>query len=206
MPDTTSKTNNFLKAIEKYAEEQRSRMRSEAEVFKAKEMNLAEEEGLKEAYTLIQRRMSEINGKISSEISQAESRSRNRIFLRRREIEEDVFARAKKKLVEYTNTDKYADSLEKSVRSISKRLDADDVVIYIRQKDMKYKDRLTCAFGRKCRVEPSDDIRIGGVSALSRSMGLLADETLDTKLDEQREWFCKSSGLKVTNSFTEGDA
>lgn len=206
MPDTTSKTNNFLKAIEKYAEEQRTRMRSEAEVFKAKEMNLAEEEGLKEAYTLIQRTMSEINNGISSEISQAESKSRNRIFLRRREIEDDVFARAEKKLAEYTETDKYADSLEKSVRRISERLTADDVVIYIRQKDMKYKDRLISAFGRKCTVEPSDEIRLGGISALSRSMGLLADETLDTKLNEQHEWFFENSGLRVTNSFTEGDA
>ena len=39
MPDTTSKTDNFLKAIEKYAEEQRTKMKSEAEVFKAKEIN-----------------------------------------------------------------------------------------------------------------------------------------------------------------------
>ena len=73
MPDTTSKTDNFLKAIEKYAEEQRTKMKSEAEVFKAKEMNRAEEEGLKEAYVMIQKKMSEINNQISSELSRAET-------------------------------------------------------------------------------------------------------------------------------------
>ena len=42
MPDIVSKTDNFLKAIEKYAAEQRSKIESEAEEFKSKELNKAE--------------------------------------------------------------------------------------------------------------------------------------------------------------------
>lgn len=199
MPDTTSKTDNFLKAIEKYAEEQRTKMRSEAEVFKAKELNRAEEEGLKEAYVLIQRKMSEINNKISSEISKAETASKNKIFLRRKEIENDVFAKAEKKLIEYTSTDKYSVSLFKSAEQIGKKLNADDVILYVKKNDIKYKDKLVKAFGRSCDVAVSEDIKIGGITGLSRSMGLIADETLDTRLSSQHEWFCENSGLKVTD-------
>ena len=199
MPDTTSKTDNFLKAIEKYAEEQRTKMKSEAEVFKAKELNRAEEEGLKEAYVLIQRKMSEINNKISSEISKAETASKKNIFLRRKEIENDVFAKAEKKLIEYTATDKYAASLVKSAAEISKLLTANDVTLYVKKNDLKYKDKLVKAFGRSCEVAVSEDIKIGGITGLSRSMGLIADETLDTRLSGQHEWFCENSGLKVTD-------
>ena len=42
MPDTVSKTDNFLKAIEKYAEEQRGKLRTEAEEFQERELNNAE--------------------------------------------------------------------------------------------------------------------------------------------------------------------
>ena len=96
MPDTVSKTDNFLKAIEKYAEEQRTKIRSEAEDFKEKELNKAEEEGLREAYVLIQKKMSDIKTEISAGLSRAETASRRRIFVRRQEIEADVFEKAKK--------------------------------------------------------------------------------------------------------------
>lgn len=198
MSDTNSKTDNFLKAIEKYAEEQRTRLQSEAEVFKAKELNRAEEEGLKEAYVMIQRKMSEINNKISSELSQAEGASKRKIFLRRKEIEEDVFRKAEQKLLEYTKTDKYQALLTKRAAAIGKKLTAQDVVLYVKDSDLKFKDKLQTAFGRSCSVEASNEIRLGGLIGLSRSMGLIADETLDTGLSEQHEWFCENSGLKVT--------
>lgn len=200
MPDTVSKTDNFLKAIEKYAEEQRQKMQSEAEEFKERELNTAEEEGLKEAYDLIQKKMADINNKISSELSKAESASRNRIFAKRREIEDEIFAKAEKKLIEFTATDKYKALLEKSAKNISSALTSDDVILYVRESDLKYEKKITAPFGGKCKLMKSDDIKIGGITGLSRSMGLIADETLDTKLMYQREWFYEHSGLSVTEN------
>ncbi len=198
MPDTVSKTDNFLKAIEKYAEEQRGRLQSEAEEFRERELNNAEEEGLKEAYDLIQKKMADINNKISSELSKAEGESRNRIFAKRREIEDEVFVKAEKKLLEFTKTEKYSSLLEKSAKEIGKALKADDVILYVRESDMKYEKKLKAAFSGKCEIMISDDIKIGGITGLSRSMGLIADETLDTKLMYQKEWFYEHSGLSVT--------
>ncbi len=199
MPDTVSKTDNFLKAIEKYAEEQRTKIRSEAEDFKEKELNKAEEEGLREAYVLIQKKMSDIKTEISAGLSRAETASRRRIFVRRQEIEADVFEKAKNKLVEYTKTADYGKSLEKSAALISEKLTGDDTVLLVREQDMKYKDKLCNAFGRSCEVKTSEDILIGGVIGVSKKLGLLADETLDSKLEEQHEWFCENSGLMVTD-------
>ncbi len=198
MPDTVSKTDNFLKAIEKYAEEQRSMMRSEAEDFKQRELNTAEEEGLKEAYDLLQKKMADINSKIAVERSRSESASKKSIFIRRREIEDDVFAKAEKKLVEFTKTQKYEALLIKSAAKISRVLTADDVVIYMKEEDLGFRKRLRDYFGKNCEFAASEEIRIGGITGLSRSMGLIADETLDTKLEQQREWFYEHSGLTIT--------
>ena len=199
MPDTVSKTDNFLKAIEKYAEAQRTKIQSEAEDFKEKELNKAEEEGLREAYVLIQKKMSDIKMRVAAEFSKAENASRRKGFIRRREIEQEIFDEVRKKLLEYVETDKYIESLGKSAGIISEKLDADDVVIKISNRDMKLKDNILKAFsGRKCEIQTSDDIVIGGMTGQSRSLGLLIDETLDTRLEEQHEWFCENSGLKVT--------
>lgn len=198
MPDTVSKTDNFLKAIEKYAEEQRTKIESEAEDFKEKELSKAEEEGLKEAYILIQRKMSDINTQISSELSKAESSSRKEIFIKRKQIAEQVFEKAEKKLLDYTKTDKYPALLKKSAKEISDCLTADDVTLYVKKDDIKFESEIKSAFGRNCNIEISEEITIGGIIGLSKKLGLLADETLDTKLSEQHEWFYENSELRVT--------
>ena len=197
MPDTVSKTDNFLKAIEKYAEEQRGKRRSEAEEFQERELNTAEEEGLKEAYDLVQKEMADINAEISGQISKAESDFRKRIFERRREIEDEVFDKAKQRLIEFTKTDKYASLLLDSAKEISSVLKSEDIVLYVRECDLRFEKKLRELFPSGCEVAASDDITIGGITGLSRSLGLIADETLDTKLSYQREWFHEHSGLTV---------
>ena len=129
MADTVSKTDNFLKAIEKYAEEQRTKIESEAADFKEKELNKAEEEGLREAYVLIQKEMTDVKTQIAAELSRAENASRKKIFIRRKEIEDEVFELAKEKLIAYAKTDQYVKSVEESAAKISEKLTADDVII-----------------------------------------------------------------------------
>lgn len=202
MPNTVSKTDNFLKAIEKYAEEQKSKIQSEAEDFKDKELNKAEEEGLKEAYTLIQRKMAQVNIQISSEFSKAEGESKKKIFIKRKEIFDEVFEKAKNKLIEFTNTSEYLSSLEKSAKLISETLSADDIIILLSKNDIDNQEAVKIikkSFGQNCEIKESDEITIGGIMGLSKKLGLLADETLDTKLEEQHEWFYKNSGLCVTD-------
>ena len=198
MPDIVSKTDNFLKAIEKYAAEQRSKIESEAEEFKSKELNKAEEDGLKEAYVLLQKKMLSINTGIARELSKAENASRKSTFAKRQEIEDKVFERAKEKLLEYAGTDKYITKLLESAKTVSEKLTADDVTLYVCERDLKLKNKIISAFGRKCDVQASNEIQIGGIMGISRTVGLLADETLDTKLQNQREWFCENSGLTIT--------
>ena len=198
MPDIVSKTDNFLKAIEKYAAEQRSKIESEAEEFKTKELNKAEEDGLKEAYVLLQKKMLSINTGIARELSKAENASRKSTFAKRQEIEDKVFERAKEKLLEYAGTDKYITKLLESAKTVSEKLTADDVTLYVCERDLKLKNKIISAFGRKCDVQASNEIQIGGIMGISRTVGLLADETLDTKLQNQREWFCENSGLTIT--------
>ncbi len=198
MPDIVSKTDNFLKAIEKYAAEQRSKIESEAEEFKSKELNKAEEDGLKEAYVLLQKKMLSINTSIARELSKAENASRKSTFAKRQEIEDKVFERAKEKLLEYAGTDKYIQKLLESTKTVSEKLTADDVTLYVCERDLKLKNKIISAFGRKCDVQASNEIQIGGIMGISRKVGLLADETLDTKLQNQREWFCENSGLTIT--------
>ncbi|MGN0537748.1 MAG: V-type ATP synthase subunit E [Acutalibacteraceae bacterium] len=197
MADIASKTDKFLKAIEKYAEEQRTKIRSEAETFKEKELEKAEEDGIHEAYVLIQRKMAEIKTEISASLSKQEAASRKELFIRRNEIMNEVFAKAEKKLQEFVKTEKYKPLLLDSVKQMSSVLNG-NVTLYVRKEDLNLSAEIQKTFGKDCTVEADDKIQIGGIIGKSFSMGLIADESLDAKLAEQKEWFCSHSGLRVT--------
>ena len=216
MAEVQSGSENFLKAIEKYAEEQRNKIRFESESFKKQELEKAESEGLREAYTLIQREMAAIRTEISSQLSRDEMASRKKIFEKRNKMTENVFEKVTQRLVEFTKTADYEKLMLESVKKIAQALKADDVIFFIKESDLKFADKIKVAytaerlkdkkladkiksaFSPSCEVKSSKEIKIGGITGRSASLGLIADETLDTKLDGQREWFYQNSGLRVT--------
>ena len=216
MAEVQSGSENFLKAIEKYAEEQRNKIRFESESFKKQELEKAESEGLREAYTLIQREMAAIRTEISSQLSRDEMASRKKIFEKRNKMTENVFEKVTQKLVEFTKTADYEKLMLESVKKIAQTLKADDVIFFVKESDLKLADKIKAAytaerlkdkkpadkiksaFSPSCEVKSSKEIKIGGITGRSAGLGLIADETLDTKLDGQREWFYQNSGLRVT--------
>lgn len=197
MQETENKTSNFLKAINKYAREQRQELKTEFDKFKKYELEKAEAEVLRDAYHLIQREMNQMKKGISSEVSKEEMLCKKEMFKKRNNIKEKVFIAVKEKLVCFTGTDKYADVMEEYAKEISKVLNEPGTVLYVCKRDLNLAPKLKAAFGLECSVEVSKDIKIGGILGMNSSMGIIADETIDSKLEEQSQWFDENSGLSV---------
>lgn len=197
MPVSNEKTSNFLNAINKYAEEQRSKIQAEVEQFKKDELEKAETEILSDAYQLIQKEMAEMRLSISSELSREGMASRRELFEKRQSIMEEVFQKAAKKLEAYTHTDGYPKLLEQYASAIGRVLTQPGSILYLREADAPLSDRVKAAFGADCAVQTVQDIKLGGLRGYNAQMGLIADETLDSKLEEQRDWFTEYSGMSV---------
>lgn len=197
MPNQSGKTSNFLKAINKYAEEQRTKIKNEAENFKKEEIEKAESEILNDVYILIQKEMAEMKAKITKGISKKELDSRKNLFEKRNSITKKVFQKSKLKLLEFTKTDEYPKLLAKYAKAISSVLVKPGTIIYVRKEDLCFSDIIREAFGRNCNIETKENIKIGGIYSYNPNMGLIADETLDSKLEEQHIWFAENSGLKL---------
>ena len=52
-------------------------------------------------------------------------------------------------------------------------------------------------FGGSTEVRADKTIKIGGIRGYCVDMGIIADETLDSKLEAQREWFVENAALSV---------
>lgn len=191
------RTSNFLKAINKYAAEQRRELKNQTEEFKKKELQKAEAEVLRDAYYLIQKEMAQMRKGISSEASKEEMQGRKELFAQRKTIVEEVFRRCEKRLLEFANTSAYEELMKKYASKVSKVLKKPGTVLYVQEKDMEMREELKKSFGKLCKVLVSEEIKIGGLIAVNRNMNMIIDETLDSKLTDQREWFAENSKLNV---------
>lgn len=192
----SQKTSSFLKAINKYAQKQSEAIRLEAEEFRKQEIEKATKEGLNDAYTLIQKEIAVRKAQIVSDVAKREQESRKQLFVKRNEIVEKVFADAKAELVNFTQSDKYISYIEKSAKEIAQLFDNNNCVVYLKESDLNKADLIKGIINNS-EICVDNSIELGGIKAYCETLSVMADDTLDTKLNDQRVWFAENSGLKV---------
>lgn len=192
-----AKTNNFLNAIQKYADKQKQDMQQEIETFKAEEMKKAEDEGLKAAYDIIHKEMDNNKTVITREFAKKEKESQDELFLERAKMMQTVFDKTTEKLIAYTATEEYKNKLTLQAQNIAKLFGNKSCIIYVNEKDKNLANQLQDCFSGETQVKATPEIKIGGIKVYCEEMNIIADETLDSKLQDQRQWFTENSGLKV---------
>lgn len=192
-----NKTDNFLNAIQKYADQQKLDMQKEVEAFKAEEMNKAEMEGLQAAYDIIHEEMALQKAEIARDLAKKEKQSKDELYKERSRMMNEVFSLATEKLIAYAQTAEYKEKLLKDTKNIAQRFADKPCTIFIGEKDLDLSAQLQNCFAGETTVKCPKDIKIGGVKVYCESMAMIADETLDSKLEAQKQWFIENSGLKV---------
>lgn len=190
------RVSKFIAAITKEAEEKRSVIEQETRAFVETEMNKAELEALNESYSMIQRAGASIRSDAGSRISAGKLESRRQLLLRREEIVGELLDAVSARLKKYTATQEYTALLEHSAAK------AADVfqglfIVFLRPEDMHLADVVKKAAGDRCTVMEDTSIQLGGLRFSDPEGFRLADDTLDARLKDGREWFMKHSGLTV---------
>lgn len=70
-------------------------------------------------------------------------------------------------------------------------------VLYLRKDDMVYQEDLKKAYGLDIDVQTADSIELGGFMIENPETHVVVDETLDFALENQKDWFYKTSGLMI---------
>ena len=192
----SQKTSNFLKAINKFAKEQSDAIHKEVEQFRKQEIEKATQEGIKDAYELIQKEIGTKKSQIVSDIARREQNSRKELFIKRNEITQSVFDDVREKLKDFVNSDDYTQYLKRSAQQIAELFGDNDCVVYIKEQDSNKVDMIKTII-TDCTVEFDESIELGGIKAYCKALNILADNTLDSKLDDEYAWFAENSGLKV---------
>jgi len=199
MQSQNEKLVQFYDAINRYVERQRLRILYEIEEQSNTELARAEQEGLSDAYRMIQRETDEMRTSINRELAAQEYNGRRALFEQRVDIEKKIFDEAADRLRSFTQTADYSAYLKKTVAAAATVFSAapDKAVFHLRDEDMKYADELRAAYGAACEFQSDDSIQLGGLLALNEHLGIAIDATLDARLEQQREWFCETADLSV---------
>lgn len=191
------KVSKFLEAITKDALRRKEKILKEIDDFNKEELEKAEDEALSEAYALIQGEISNTRSELRREYCLLEMEKRKQLFQHRSEITAQVFERAQDMLKEYAAADGYHSDFFRDLKQAAEQFSSGKVIIMIRSQDLPFENEIRALFPNNCTIEEDKTITIGGFRLKDLQHGLLADNTLDVKLEQQRDWFLENSGLSI---------
>mgnify|MGYP000398961441 FL=1 len=183
--------------IERLANLEEEKILDEAKRLEEEAYNQIKAEAKKDAEALLAKELVEISSNASVEASSSQEEKTKKLVEKRDEYVANIFSEAKDKLVAFANIKDYQAYLVKHMEEIGKLYPMSDSTLELREADMKYKDELIKAYGTALEVEVSDKITIGGFIVKNKATNVVVDESLDFALENQKDWFYKTSGLMI---------
>lgn len=194
MNSEAKKTDIFLESINKDAEALCDKIRRDADTFVVNELEKARVRAHEDVKAFKKSEIDRLNEENNAGFSELEMQETKIVLDRRTQITNDIFSRAETKLIEFTKSGKYLDFLKASIAAIETAI-GDDSVILLKPDDKKFEAELK---GLCKEIKYDATIKIGGCKAENIDNRLIADDTLDTRLEGEKADFYKNSGLTLT--------
>ena len=192
------KSGNFLDAIKKYNEEERAKVIAEMEQKRAKAVKDAKAKGERDAEKYIKKNLSAEKTEITAKYAVKTLDAQGEIFRTRDEMVDEVFKRSADKLREFSASSEYKDKLLAFAKEIADSFKDNSCVVYDKDDDLKYADDIKSAFSGSVEVQSDVKIRLGGLRGYCKALRIVADDTLDSKLENKRQWFVDNIDLKIS--------
>jgi hypothetical protein len=187
----------FLKSIDKYARQQQLKIEEEIQNIEKAELEKSESRIIEDVNNMIQKELVSMKNKISVDISHKELECRKNLAGKRQNMLNEMFDTCAKELMEYTKTSEYTEKMKEYAKDISKVLSESDTKLFVKEEDLKYSNLVKESFGRNCEICSDENIQIGGIRGYSEKLGIMGDETLDSSLEKQKDWFIQEYGSKL---------
>lgn len=194
MLNQSDKIERFTEVINKTAEKQCKKIMKQTESFKEKEFHELEIESENELKNRISFEVSRIATETNKKISLLQTESKKKVSQVRDEITKSVFEKAKERLVTFTETQEYDALLDICIKNLIEEV-GENAVIYVRKEDTEKAEKIAKSISAECEVKVTQEIEIGGAFASNKEESVFVYDTLESRLESQKEKFMASSGL-----------
>jgi vacuolar-type H+-ATPase subunit E/Vma4 len=188
------KAEMFLDAINLDAKKRCEKLKQDVDNYIDSELQKARALAHEEVKSFKKSELDRLNEQNNADLSELEAQERKTLIDKRTEIANEVFAKAEEKISAFAGSDKYIDFLKASIESLKSEL-GDNITVILKPDDKKYESDIAPL----CKeVKYDSAIRLGGCRAENLDAKLIADDTLEVRLNEAKQNFYKNSGLSIT--------
>lgn len=145
----------------------------------------------------LKKEMAQLSTNASKNKSLKQAKRKQQLIQKREQYVTEIFKEAREKLVAFTKQKEYQQHLIRGVKQVSEKYQIHNANIYVREEDLQYKEEILKAYGSEVEITSSNNIIIGGFIIENKAAGTVLDESLDSALENQKEWFYHTSGLTI---------
>ena len=200
MQQQMEKLLHFTDAVMKNAARESDELRRQLADTRTKTLEKAREEAQEAARTYYDREAARIRAQAGREVSMHLMEGKRKIYLRRKEIGQEVFEKVRQRIAQYTASPEYPKHLEGLLAAAMKQLPgARRVSLRLRKEDLPLADRLAKTIA-PVKVEYEEgSFSLGGLALRCPELGLRVDCSFDNQLEELASHFAESFGLSVSD-------
>lgn len=200
MPEQNEKLLRFTDEVLKDAARERDALRRRLDKTRAAALERARTEAREAARASYDREAARIRAEAGREVSRHLMDVKRQVYLRRKEIGEEVFDRVRERIAEFTASAQYPEYLKKLLSSAMEQLPgADCVSLRLRKEDLPLGEELARSIAPVEVSCKEGSFSLGGLAVRSEKLGLRIDCSFDNRLAELASHFAESFGLSLSD-------
>jgi vacuolar-type H+-ATPase subunit E/Vma4 len=187
----------FQKEIEESGNKKIQELEAEIKSIQEKQMKILHDEISDTITRTKEIELNEMNQEYSSALNRLIVEHHKEMIKKKRDLLESVLLEVRSKLVKFTETNDYKQKMILLINKISKDFCGNEIHFKIKTNDTVMKKIIDDNFKTKHVVTEDKNITIGGFIAICIEKGILTDQSIDSSLEQKKEWFYKNSKLAI---------
>ena len=199
------KLEQFEQAILKKARTECEQILKDAQDRRKAELDQEENRMLEEVYRGMQAEIAHIQAQTVREVSRETQEMKRSLYLQRERYLSELMGLAHKRLEKFAAGPDYAAWLDGCARAVLDSCNTEGGTVFLRPADMTHAKAVSDICGG-CPVREDERIRLGGLRLENPARNISVDLTLDTALEQQKEWFVRDSSFIIrTDAISAGE-
>jgi len=184
--------------INEKANEKIDKIKNEIETEKKQSLERIDEEVRKKVYRNLEIELSELNSEFKINLNRVKTGYSKVLMEKRTELLNKILHEVQLKLETFSESKAYESLMMKEVKKLENEFCKSEVVFRIKINDALMKKVIEKQYKGTYTIKEIPEIEIGGFSVLCYEMGIMIDQTIDTRLKEKRQWLFEHSKLAAS--------
>ena len=188
----------YSKYINDKANEKIEKVKKEIETEKKRSLERIDDEVRKKVNRNLEVELSEMNSEFKLNLTKVKTEYSKVLMEKRTELLNSIVQEVTTKLENFYQTKAYEKLMIKKIKSLSSEFSSCQIEFRVMEKDTLIKKVIKEHYKGSYKIKEIAEIELGGFSALCFDMGIMTDQTIDTRLSEKRQWLFEHSKLAAS--------